>query len=355
MAPLVACFRDSSAFSTKVCVTAQHREMLDQVLAFFSLVPDYDLNLMSPNQTLFGLSAKALTALEPVLEDAKPDVIFVQGDTTTVLVSALGAFYKKIKVAHIEAGLRSFDRYSPFPEEVNRVLTTHLTDFHFAPTPQAAENLKREGVARGIHVVGNTVIDALFLALAIIQKTGDAAYRDRFAFLDFSKKTILVTCHRRESFGEPFAHICDAFLTIARRFPDVQLVYPVHLNPNIKETAHAVLGKQPNIHLIPPLPYPELVWLMNASYLVLTDSGGIQEEAPSLGKPVLVLRDVTERMEGVTAGTAKLVGTDREKIVAEASRLLTDPAYYEQFAKAVNPYGDGKAAQRVLEILLDGK
>jgi UDP-N-acetylglucosamine 2-epimerase (non-hydrolysing) len=324
--------------------------MLDQVLSFFDIVPDYDLDLMQPNQTLFTITAKVLTSLESVLEAVKPDLVFVQGDTTTVLASALGAFYKRIKVAHIEAGLRSLDKFSPFPEEINRVLTSRLTDLHFTPTIKAAEFLALEGITNNVFTVGNTVIDALFMGLEIIKNTDEQPYYEQFSYLDFTKKVILVTCHRRESFGEPFEDICKALLEIAQE-PDVQIVYPVHLNPNIKEIAHTNLGNCPNIFLISPLPYPELIWLMEKSYMVLTDSGGIQEEAPSLSKPVLVLRNVTERMEGVEAGTAILVGTDRQLIVEQAKLLLTNNEKYKQMAQMRNPYGDGTSCLQIIEIV----
>jgi UDP-N-acetylglucosamine 2-epimerase (non-hydrolysing) len=349
-APLILALKEDSSFSVKICITAQHREMLDQVLSFFAIQPDVDLNLMLPNQTLEQLTSKALLGLSEVLDNIKPDLVFVQGDTTTVLACALAAYYKKAKIAHLEAGLRSGDKYSPFPEEANRILTGHLADLHFAPTPQSVLNLRKENITDGIYEVGNTVIDALQLGLNIVSQN-ENHYNSAFSFLQEDAKIILVTCHRRESFGEPFEAICAALEEIATQNPSVQLVYPVHLNPNIKEVANKRLSHLQNIHLIAPLSYPELIWLMNRSYIVLTDSGGIQEEAPSLGKPVLVLRSVTERMEGVEAGTAKLVGTDQKTIVSETLELLNNKESYDRMSKAINPYGDGHSSKRIIEIL----
>lgn len=355
MAPLIKEFEKyPKDFSVKVAVTGQHREMLDQVLNFFDIKPDYDLNLMKPNQTLFDVTADALRGMEKIIDEVKPDLIIVQGDTTTVFAGALAGFYKKIKVAHLEAGLRSGDKYSPFPEEINRILTGHIADYHWAPTEKAKENLLKEGVKEeNIFVVQNTVIDALFLALELLKKEGDEKYQEFFKEIDFSKKVVLVTAHRRESFGEPFENICNAVKELSIKYPNVEFVYPVHLNPNVREVVYRILSDIPNVHLIEPLDYPYMVWIMNKAFIVLTDSGGVQEEAPSLGKPVLVLRDVTERQEGVDAGTAKLVGTDRELIIIEASKLLDDTKEYEKMAKAINPYGDGKASERIVHILLD--
>lgn len=350
MAPLIKEFKKhTDKFITKVCITAQHREMLDQVLNFFNIKPDFDLNLMKPNQSLFDTSANGLKGLEKVLYEYEPDLIFVQGDTTTAFVGALAGFYRKIKVAHIEAGLRSKNKYSPFPEETNRVLVGHLADYHFAPTERAARNLRGEGIEKNIWIVGNTVIDALFMTLEII-KDRDSEFKKYFDYIDFNKKIILVTGHRRESFGEPFKEICLSLREIAER-RDVEIVYPVHLNPNVRKPVFEILNGHKNIHLVEPLSYPNLVWLMNKSYLVLTDSGGIQEEAPSLGKPVLVMRDITERVEGIEAGTAKLIGTNKEKLVEEASYLLTNDKEYKRMARAVNPYGDGKSSNRILSII----
>ncbi|WP_299463150.1 non-hydrolyzing UDP-N-acetylglucosamine 2-epimerase [uncultured Microscilla sp.] len=352
MAPLIHEFKKHATINTKICITAQHREMLDQVLEFFNITPDYDLNLMSPNQTLFDITAKALKGLESVLDTEKPDLVFVQGDTTTCFVGALAAFYKKIKVAHIEAGLRSFNKYSPFPEEINRGLTGKIADYHFAPTIKAKNNLEAEGYKDNIFVVGNTVTDALFLGLDILKNTPSPQHSALFSLINFDKRVILVTGHRRESFGEPFQNLTNAILEIAQKYPDVEIVYPVHLNPNVRSIVNQTLSGVKNIHLTEPLNYADLIWLLNQSYMVLTDSGGIQEEAPALGKPVLVMRDVTERVEGIEAGTAKLVGTNHEVIVAETQKLLSDTSHYQAMSQAVNPYGDGTTSKQVLDILL---
>ncbi len=334
-----------------VCSTGQHKEMLDQVLDFFGVKVDYDLGLMKPNQTQQGLIARAIVTIDEVLEKEKPACVVVQGDTTTVMVGALAGFLRKVKVAHVEAGLRSWDKFSPYPEEMNRLLTGRLADLHFAPTDAGKENLNKEGITDKIWNVGNTVIDALFTTLETIDKRGDQPYKDKFQFLDFSRRIILVTCHRRESFGQKFEDICRALRHIAETNPDVQLVYPVHLNPNIKENAEKFLTGIDNLHLITPLDYPSLIWLMNHSHMVLTDSGGIQEEAPSLGKPVLVLREVTERQEGVDAGTAMLVGADYDAIVNTTQQFLDDEDVYNGMAKAVNPYGDGTSSKQIMDIL----
>ena len=352
MAPLIKEFsKEKNKFDVKVCVTAQHREMLDQILSFFNIEPEYDLNLMKPNQSLFTITANIIKSLEKVLQDSNPDMIFIQGDTTTAFAAALAGFYKKVKLAHIEAGLRSNNKYAPFPEEINRILIGHLSDYHFAPTEKAKENLYKENIKQNVYVVGNTVIDALFLGLDVIKQQGEEKYLRFFNFLDFSKKIILVTSHRRENFGKSLENICYALKDLADRFEDVEIVYPVHLNPNVKRPVNKILKGHSRIHLIEPLEYPYLIWLMNKSYLVLTDSGGIQEEAPSLGKPVLVMRDVTERIEGIEAGTAKLVGTDRERIVSETAKLLLNSDEYDRMAKAINPYGDGKSSHRIKRIV----
>lgn len=351
LAPLIRKMKAVPSFEVRCCVTAQHREMLDQVLGFFEIKPDYDLNLMSPGQTLFDITARGLKGIEGALKEYRPGLIFVQGDTTTAFVGALAGYYEKIDVAHIEAGLRSFNRYSPFPEEVNRALIGRLASHHFAPTDLAKENLEREGIKDRVYTVGNTAIDALFLALDIIKSRGEEGFRDFFRFADLSKKIILVTGHRRESFGRPFEEICLALKEIAGKFRDVEIIYPVHLNPNVRGPVHSILKGCERVRLIEPLDYPRLIWLMERSYLVLTDSGGIQEEAPSLGKPVLVMREVTERVEGIREGSAVLVGTDRNKIVTETSRLLTDRDAYNAMARARNPYGDGHAADRIIEVL----
>jgi len=365
MAPLIKEFKKyPEEFNIEICLTGQHREMLDQVNTFFDIKGDYDLSIMSHNQTLFDITSKALLGIGDILERSKPDLVFVQGDTTTVFAGALAAYYKKIKVAHLEAGLRSNDKYSPFPEEINRTLTGDIADFHFAPTNKAKESLIKENINKNIYVVGNTVIDALLLGLDIISIEGyenkiisyfnkvipnfTSLYKD---IEKKDKKIILVTGHRRESFGKPFENMCNAMLDIVNEHKDVSLVYPVHLNPNVQKTVIEILNNHPRIHLIEPVDYPYLIWLEKHSYLILTDSGGIQEEGPSLGKPVLVMREVTERMEGVEAGTAKLVGTDRDKIFKEADILLNSQEAYKKMAQAVNPYGDGTTSAQIVDIL----
>jgi UDP-N-acetylglucosamine 2-epimerase (non-hydrolysing) len=352
MAPLIKSFDADSFFDVKIAVTAQHREMLDQVLSFFEIEVDYDLNIMKPNQSLHELTANLVARItDEILVKEKLDLIFVQGDTTTVLAASLAAFYQKIEIIHIEAGLRSHDMHSPFPEEMNRVLTSRLATYHFCPTPNSAENLFVENIKKNVYVVGNTVIDALLMGLSKIKNTAESHFSKQFKNIDFTKRIVLITCHRRENFGKPFEAICDALLEIAKQHQDtIEIVYPVHLNPNVKEIAHQRLIA-PNIKLITPLDYPELIWMMDNSYLILTDSGGIQEEAPSLGKPVLVLREVTERMEGVEAGTAILVGSNQGKIVAETNKLLNDPNYYQTIASSSNPYGDGSASEKIKAIL----
>jgi len=352
MAPLIkACQTRQDLFRVSVCVTAQHRHMLDQVLSFFAIKPDFDLNIMKKDQSLFDITAEGLVGLEKVLNSSASDLIFVQGDTTTAFVGALAGYYKKIKVGHIEAGLRSNNKYSPYPEEINRTLVGHIADYHFAPTQQAVQNLEREGILENVWKVGNTVIDALFLGLKMIRETGEEEYEQHFKFIDFTKRVILITGHRRESFGVPFENMCQALREIASSFPDTELVYPVHLNPNVREPVYRILKTCNNIHLIEPLDYPHLIWLMNKSFLVITDSGGIQEEAPSLGKPVLVMREVTERIEGVEAGTAKLVGTRKDDILREAHLLLSNKEAYRLMATAVNPYGDGTTSEKIANIL----
>lgn len=338
-------------FRVKVCVTAQHMEMLDQVLKFFGISPDFNLRIMKPNQSLFGLTSDSLREIETVMKNDPSDLVFVQGDTTTAFIGALAGFYSRVKVAHLEAGLRSGSKLSPFPEEINRKLVGQIADYHFAPTPRARLNLNREGIQDNIWVVGNTVIDSLFLCLDILRHSDEEPYYEFFKKVDFSKKILLVTGHRRESFGKPFENICEALREIASLFRDVQIVYPVHLNPKVKDVVHGILGGTKNIHLMEPLAYNFLVWLMDKSYMVLTDSGGIQEEAPSLGKPVLVMREVTERIEGIESGTAELVGTDRNKIVKAVSSLFTDGSKYHQMSKAINPYGDGTTSKKIVEIL----
>lgn len=352
MIPLInECKNSEHAISVHVCVTGQHREMLDHVMSFFRIKADYDLELMTQNQSIFDITANGLKALEPVILDSRPDLIMVQGDTTTAFIGALAGYYNKVRIAHVEAGLRSGNKYSPFPEEINRALVGRMADYHFAPTKNAAENLWNEGIRENVWVVGNTVIDSLLLGLNIISQQGCDIYERFFDFIDFSKKVVLVTGHRRESFGRPLENICCALKELAVKHDDIEIIYPVHLNPNVRGPVHDIIGQKENIHLIEPLEYPYLLWLMNNSYLVLTDSGGIQEEAPTLGKPVLVMRDVTERTEGIETGTAKLVGTDKDKIVNETTVLLEERMVYERMSKAVNPYGDGKTAGRIVKII----
>lgn len=348
MAPLILWFRKSpELWDVKVCVTAQHREMLDQVLDFFGIRPEYDLNLMKANQGLSGLTARILEHLEPVLKTESPDYVVVQGDTTSAFSGALAAYYQQIQVIHIEAGLRSGNKLSPFPEEMNRILAGHIADWHFAPTPGAAANLHKESISERVFVTGNTVIDALLLGLDIIRSKGEAEYAEFFGNPDAAQKIILVTGHRRESFGAPFEAICHALLKLAQKYPEVKIIYPVHLNPNVQEPVFRILGNTKNIQLMDNLSYPHLIWLLSRAHFVLTDSGGIQEEAPALGKPVLVMREVTERTEGVDAGTAVLVGTDPEKIFSYASRLIEDTTFYQSMAQATNPYGDGSSCAQI--------
>lgn len=332
-----------------VCATAQHRELLDQVLDLFSIDVDYDLNLMEKDQNLFGLSSKLMTSLESILAKERPDVCLVQGDTTSAFLAGLAAFYFKIKIGHVEAGLRTYDKFQPFPEEINRHLLSVLSDFNFAPTERAKENLLQESIPpEKVFVTGNTVIDAL---LSVVEDDYEFDIPE-LKNVDFAKKVILVTLHRRESFGEPFEGMCQALRGLSLENPGVEIVYPVHLNPHVQDPVNRILKGQDGIHLIRPLDYKNFVQLLKESYLVLTDSGGIQEEAPSLGKPVLVLRETTERPEAVWAGTAEVVGTQTENILARANRLLSSKADYDNMAKAANPFGDGKAAERIVEILL---
>ncbi|TCC00765.1 UDP-N-acetylglucosamine 2-epimerase (non-hydrolyzing) [Kosakonia quasisacchari] len=358
MAPLVHALAKDPDFEARVCVTAQHREMLDQVLTLFSIVPDYDLNIMRPGQGLTEITCGILEGLKPILESFRPDVVLVHGDTTTTMAASLAAFYQRIPVGHVEAGLRTGDLSSPWPEEANRTLTGHLAMYHFAPTENSRLNLRRENVADNrIFVTGNTVIDALFWVRDSVMNT-PSRYEElaaRYPFLDRDKKLILVTGHRRESFGRGFEQICHALADIAAQHDDVQIVYPVHLNPNVREPASRILGHVENVTLIEPQDYLPFLWLMNHAWLILTDSGGIQEEAPSLGKPVLVMRDTTERPEAVDAGTVKLVGTDRQRIVEEVSHLLHDNDAWQAMSRAHNPYGDGLACGRILHALKNNR
>ena len=355
MAPLVKAFqKHQGIFETKVCITAQHREMLDQVLDFFEITPDYDLDLMKPNQNLYSLTAGIIENMKPVLEDFQPDYVYVHGDTTTTMAAALAAFYSGAEVCHVEAGLRTFNKRAPFPEEINRSIAGRLADYHFPPTDRSKENLVNEAVSEeNIIITGNTVIDALLFSVDKLQQQN---YTDQEIEMvqqevDTTKKIILVTGHRRENHGDGFINICKALKEIAENNPDCQLVYPVHLNPNVQKPVYDLLSEIENIKLIAPLNYPAFVWLMEKSYLIITDSGGVQEEAPSLGKPVLVMREITERPEAVKAGTVILVGTDAEKITTETQKLLDDTSYYQKLSKLHNPYGDGKASERIISFM----
>lgn len=356
MAPLVRLLLDSPAIEVGVCITAQHREMLDQVLDAFEIKPDYDLNIMQSGQSLDQITVNILNGMRYVIEEFKPDVVLVHGDTTTTFVASLSAFYQKVQIGHIEAGLRTGNLYSPWPEEANRKLTSTLARYHFAPTPEAKKNLLAENIkADQIFVTGNTVIDALLWIKQKIENSPELRIElaSRYDFLDPNKKLILVTGHRRESFGMGFEQICQALKSIASTYLDVQILYPVHLNPNVRESVNRLLSGIANIYLIEPQDYLPFVYLMMQAHIIVTDSGGIQEEAPSLGKPVLVMRDLTERPEAVEAGTVKLVGTDSQIIMDEVDRLLTDEHQYEFMSRAYNPYGDGKSCSRILASMLD--
>lgn len=378
VAPLVKAFQQQAdAFETVVCVTGQHREMLDQVLRLFEIVPDYDLNIMKDGQDLYDITARVLVGMRDVIKAVQPDVVFVHGDTTTSMASALATFYQQIPVAHIEAGLRTHDIYSPWPEEMNRQITGRIATYNFAPTPLSKQNLMNEGINESsITVTGNTVIDALNMVVNKIKSDRDlqndikdtllqSGLPERMVHAFFqpptsNRRLVLITGHRRENFGDGFLHICQAIKTIAKKYPDVDFVYPMHLNPNVRKPIKEIFGEEAvsginggerNIFFIEPLEYLPFVYLMEQSTLVLTDSGGIQEEAPGLGKPVLVMRNTTERPEAVEAGTVKLVGTNYDLIVSEVSRLLDDPVYYNAMAQATNPYGDGLASKRIIEFL----
>lgn len=357
MAPLVKGLQARAGeIQTVVCVTAQHREMLDQVLKLFDIVPEHDLNIMKPGQDLFDITGNILAGLKSVLQQEQPDLVLVHGDTTTTLAASLAAFYARVPVGHVEAGLRTGNKQAPFPEEMNRRLTSAIADIHFAPTSASRENLLREGIAADtIHVTGNTVIDALLVVVEKMRndKQAQADFAQRFAFLEPGRRLILVTGHRRENFGEGFQNICLALADIAAEHPDVQVLYPVHLNPNVRQPVNDILAARglANVHLIDPVDYLPFVYLMDRAHIIVTDSGGIQEEAPSLGKPVLVMRDTTERPEAVEAGTVKLVGTSRETIVAEVRRLLTDEQAYATMSRAHNPYGDGKASEKIIDLI----
>ena len=366
MAPLVKAFQQQpEEFETVVCVTGQHREMLDQVLKIFEITPDYDLNIMKQGQDLYDVTARVLTGMRDVLKEAQPDVVLVHGDTTTSTAAALAAFYQQIPVGHVEAGLRTHNIYSPWPEEMNRQITGRIATYHFAPTPLSRQNLLAEGVKEEqVTVTGNTVIDALYMVVDKIKadRELDAQLEKLLAEagydvkrLDGERRLVLITGHRRENFGEGFIRMCQAIKALTEKYPEVDFVYPMHLNPNVRRPIHEVFGEDlsrlGNMFFIEPLEYLSFVYLMEKSHIVLTDSGGIQEEAPGLGKPVLVMRDTTERPEALEAGTVKLVGTDYERIVAEVSALLSDRDYYEGMSRAVNPYGDGRACGRIIRFL----
>ncbi|OBR91817.1 MULTISPECIES: non-hydrolyzing UDP-N-acetylglucosamine 2-epimerase [Clostridium] len=350
MAPLVKELEKRKEIDNKICVTAQHREMLDQVLQLFNIVPDFDLNIMKTKQTLTGITNRVLQGLEEIFEDEKPDLVLVHGDTTTTFAGALAAFYKKIKVGHVEAGLRTYDKYFPFPEEMNRKLTGAIADLHFAPTTGSKSNLLKEGVSENqIFVTGNTVIDAMRFTVEKDYKFSN----DELNTIDYdNKKVIMVTAHRRENWGKGIENICNALKRIIDENKDTEIVYLVHLNPVVKDMVYKILGNVSRVHLLPPLDTKETHNLMNKCFMVMTDSGGLQEEAPHLGKPVLVLRNVTERPEAVEAGTVRLVGTDEEKIIKLANELIRNPKEYDVMSKAINPYGDGKAAYRITEAIL---
>lgn len=357
MAPLVKALARDERFDAKVCVTAQHRQMLDQVLSLFNIQPNFDLDLMRPDQSLSELTSHILCGISNVFSKWRPDIVLVHGDTTTTLATAQAAYYAKVAIGHVEAGLRTGNKYAPWPEEMNRHLTGAMADLHFAPTEKARNNLLHEGIERTrIYVTGNTVIDSLLQIEGRI--TADAELQSdlaqQFSFLDPEKRLVLITSHRRENFGDGFEHICHALAKLAER-DDVQLVYPVHLNPHVQEPVHRLLADTPNVFLIPPQDYLPFIYLMHRCAIVLTDSGGIQEEAPALGKPVLVMRDTTERPEAIEAGTARLVGTDHERIVQEVSLLLESTEAYQIMAGASNPYGDGTAARRIIEILAENE
>lgn len=348
MAPLVHAVEKNENMQGIVCVTAQHRQMLDQVLEIFDIKPDYDLDIMQPKQTLSTITEKSLHGLDEVLEKAKPDIVLVHGDTSTAFSGALASFYHQIPVGHVEAGLRTFDKYSPFPEEMNRKLIGQIANLHFAPTPRNSENLKRESICDGVYVCGNTVVDAIHMTVK-----NDYEFKDQtLKNMDFdSNRVVLVTAHRRENYGEPMENIYRAILKLANKYEDVHFVYPVHLSPYVRETSEKILGGHERIHLISPLTVDEMHNLMSRCYMIMTDSGGLQEEAPSLGKPVLVLRKETERPEAVEAGTVKLAGVQEDNIYNLACELLDDKNAYEKMAHAVNPYGDGKACQRILDAI----
>lgn len=352
MAPLVNQFLKDQRFETKVCVTGQHREMLDQVLNFFDITPDYDLSLMKPNQNLYNLTGEVISGLKPILESFKPDFVYVHGDTTTTMAASIAGFYAGAKVCHVEAGLRTNNMLSPFPEEMNRQVAGRVATYHFAPTVKSQENLLKENITKeNILVTGNTVIDALLESSSRVENLENEDVIRLKENVDFSKRVLLVTGHRRENHGQGFINICAALKEIAVNNPNVEIIYPVHLNPNVLKPVNELLGDIRNIHLVKPLSYPSFVWLMNKSYLIITDSGGVQEEAPSLGKPVLVMRDTTERPEAVEAGTVILVGTNTDEIIKETQELLDNPNKYKSMSSLHNPYGDGNACKRIIEFI----
>jgi len=355
LAPVIELLKKKSEnFEFRICSTGQHKEMLEQVFNFFGIKPDYDLGLMTENQSLGNISSRILDNMSKVLDDADPDVILIQGDTTTAFLTALAGFYRKIKVGHVEAGLRTYDKYNPFPEEVNRQLISRVTDFHFAPTRSALDNLLSEGIDRkNIIVTGNTIVDAILWSIKKISKNKSNLEKEEpFRSLDKGKKIILVTMHRRESFGKDIENVCSALKAISARYDDVRILYPVHLNPNVRKPVFEMLGKTGNIKLIDPLDYESFLWLMKKSYFIITDSGGVQEEAPTLKKPVLVIRKKTERMESVNCGISKMVGTDTKNILENVSKILDNEENYRKMISEMNPYGDGHASEKILDFLL---
>lgn len=358
MAPVVKAFKRSNHFFTKVCITGQHRQMLDQVVKIFEIHPDYDLDIMVKGQDLYDITAKIIQGMKLVFDEYTPDLVLVHGDTTTSSMTALAAFYKKIPVAHVEAGLRTNNKYAPWPEEINRQITARIANIHFAPTENAKRNLINENIPNSsIFITGNTVIDALHLIIKKIESQEqlanslDSYFKEHYKLETLRNKFILVTGHRRENFGQGFFNICNALKTIAKKNPNINIVYPVHLNPNVQKPVYEILGDTDNIYLLPPLDYLPFVYLLNKCFFALTDSGGIQEEAPGLGKPVLVMRETTERPEAVAAGTVELVGTNENAIVEKSLKLIIDKGFYNKMSKAHNPYGDGTACERILSIL----
>jgi len=352
MAPLIRELDSRrTEFDVKVCLTGQHREMLDQMDQFFGLNADFDLDLMEPDQSIHSFISRCLERLQPIIAKSRPSIVILQGDTNTVLAGALSAFYEKVPIAHLEAGLRTGNKYMPFPEEINRRIASHIADYHFAPTKNAVDNLRKEGITENVYLVGNTIVDALYLTLSIINSKGDREYQNFFSFLDFSKKLILITGHRRESFGEGLSNVCSAVKAVAETDKDVQFIYPVHPNPRVRETVYNLLGNINNVFLIEPLDYPNMVWLMSKSYFIITDSGGIQEEAPALRKPLLVTRSETERKEVIDEGVGLLAGTDKKVLTYLIEQLLYDNELYDRMQRPTGIYGDGTAAKKIASIL----